>query len=67
MTDSFQLAAVQMVSGADVDANLREAERLIAEAAARGAQCVVLPEYFCLLSPDETARVAPARRRDAVC
>jgi len=57
MTNSFRLAAVQMVSGADVDANLREAERLIAEAAAQGARCVALPEYFCLLSPDETAKV----------
>ena len=57
MTNSFQVAAVQMVSGADVDANLREADRLIAEAAAQGAQCVALPEYFCLLSPDETAKV----------
>ncbi|MDB5802151.1 MAG: Nit protein [Rhodocyclales bacterium] len=65
MTNSFQLAAVQMVSGADVDANLREADRLIAEAAAQGAQCVALPEYFCLLSPDETAKVR-LREQDAV-
>lgn len=65
MTNGFKVAAVQMVSGADVDANLREAERLIAEAAAQGAQCVVLPEYFCLLSPDETAKVR-LRERDAV-
>jgi nitrilase len=57
MTNSFRVAAVQMVSGADVDANLREAGRLIAEAADQGAQCVALPEYFCLLSPDETAKV----------
>jgi predicted amidohydrolase len=57
MTNTFKLAAVQMVSGADVDVNLREAERLIAEAATQGAQCVALPEYFCLMSPDETAKV----------
>ncbi|MEC5385937.1 carbon-nitrogen hydrolase family protein [Uliginosibacterium sp. H3] len=57
MTNTFKLAAVQMISGADVDANLHEADRLIAEAAAQGAQCVALPEYFCLLSPDETAKV----------
>lgn len=53
----FTVAAVQMISGPDVAANLREAERLIAEAAARGAQCVALPEYFCLLAPDEQAKV----------
>ncbi|MDB5816341.1 MAG: Nit protein [Rhodocyclales bacterium] len=65
MTNGFKIAAVQMVSGADVDANLREADRLIAQAAGQGAQCVVLPEYFCLLSPDETAKVR-LRERDAV-
>jgi predicted amidohydrolase len=64
MTNTFQVAAVQMVSGADVDANLREAEQLIAQAAGQGAQCIVLPEYFCLLSPDETAKVR-LRERDS--
>ncbi|MDH4051329.1 MAG: carbon-nitrogen hydrolase family protein [Rubrivivax sp.] len=44
-----QLAAVQMVSGPDVAANLRAAGRLLAEAAAAGARLAVLPEYFCLM------------------
>jgi nitrilase len=57
MTEEFRIAAVQMISGADVQANLCEAERLIGEAAGQGAQCVALPEYFCLMSPDETAKV----------
>ncbi len=58
MSKAYRVAAVQMVSGPDVAANLQEAERLIAEAAAGGAQLVVLPEYFALISPDETAKLA---------
>jgi nitrilase len=57
MSQRFNVAAVQMISGPDVDENLREAERLIAEAAGRGAQLVALPEYFCVMSEDETAKV----------
>ncbi|MCL2875916.1 MAG: carbon-nitrogen hydrolase family protein [Betaproteobacteria bacterium] len=33
------------------------ADELIAEAVARGAQMVALPEYFALMSTDETARI----------
>ena len=44
-----RIAAVQMVSGADVSANLASAARLIAEAAQRGASLVVLPENFAVL------------------
>lgn len=39
-------AAVQMSSGPDKQRNLDQAERLIREAAARGAEIVVLPEVF---------------------
>src|SRR5579871_6474126 len=39
-------AAVQMASGPDKDRNLALAQRLIREAAARGAAIVVLPELF---------------------
>ena len=46
---SIRVAAVQMVSKPDVAANLRDASALIAEAAARGARLVALPEYFCLM------------------
>ncbi len=52
-----RIAAVQMVSGADIAQNLRDAERLVAEAAARGARLVALPEYFPLISGDETDKV----------
>lgn len=55
--DSYLVAAVQMVSGDNVQENLRQAEQLIAQAAGDGARLVGLPEYFCLLSADETAKV----------
>ena len=58
-----RIAAVQMISGPDVDANLAEADRLIGEAAARGARLVALPEYFPLMSPDESAKIR-IRERD---
>ena len=42
-------AAIQMVSTDDVDENLATADRLIALAAERGADLVVLPEVFAVL------------------
>jgi nitrilase len=42
------VAAIQMVSGADLAENLAVAERLIAEAVLGGAQLIVLPETFAL-------------------
>ena len=58
-----RIAAVQMVSGPDIAQNLRDADRLVAEAAARGAQLVVLPEYFPLISGDDMDKVR-AREKD---
>jgi nitrilase len=45
----IRVAAVQMVSEPDVQANLAAAGELIAQAAAEGARLVALPEYFCIL------------------
>lgn len=53
-----RVAAVQMVSGADVSANLASAARLIAEAAQRGASLVVLPENFAVLDGGPQAQFA---------
>ncbi len=53
-----RVAAVQMVSGADVSANLASAARLIAEAAQRGASLVVLPENFAILDGGPQAQFA---------
>jgi predicted amidohydrolase len=52
-----RVAAVQMVSGPEVGPNLREAERLIEQAAARGAQLVALPEYFPIMGMEERDKV----------
>lgn len=44
-----RVAAVQMATGPNVNANLLEAERLIHEAADNGAGLVVLPENFAFM------------------
>jgi nitrilase len=49
MKKTPKLAAVQMASGPNVDANLLEAARLIRDAAAAGAGLVVLPENFAFM------------------
>lgn len=49
MEKAFKAAALQMVSSTSVADNLATAARLVAQAAAEGAQLVVLPEYFCLM------------------
>lgn len=55
----MRVAVVQMNSRDDKPANLAKAEALLAEAAARGAELVVLPELWSYLGPkDRHARVA---------
>ncbi|MBV7330550.1 carbon-nitrogen hydrolase family protein [Chloroflexi bacterium TSY] len=49
----FRIAACQMNSQNDKDANLATAERLIDEAASLGAQMVGLPEMFNMLGEDQ--------------
>jgi len=44
-----RVAAIQMNSGADVAANLAQADRLLGDAAADGCELVVLPENFALM------------------
>jgi len=45
----MRVAAIQMNSGADVSANLRLADQLLADAAADGCTLAVLPENFALM------------------
>ena len=52
-----RIAGVQMASGPNVSANLNEAGRLIAMAAAQGARLVALPEYFAIMGLQETDKV----------
>jgi predicted amidohydrolase len=52
----MRAAAVQLNSTADTDANLRTADGLVRDAAARGAELVVLPEKWSVLgTPEEMA------------
>lgn len=46
MSDKLRLAIVQMDIGLDKDQNLDRAARMVGEAAAQGAQMIVLPEIF---------------------
>lgn len=61
------VAALQMVSGADIEVNLANAADLIAQAAVAGAQLLVLPEAFALFISNEQqqlgAREAGAQPR----
>ncbi len=55
-----RVAAVQMCSGTDVDANLRSACGLIGEARETGARVVVLPENFSVMAGDAAERARAA-------
>ena len=52
-----RIAAIQMASGPNVSANLLEAARLIATAAADGAEMIVLPENFAFMGLNEVDKV----------
>jgi len=54
----MKVAAIQMTSTRDVATNLREAGRLVADAAKQGAKLVVLPENFSFLGATDADRVA---------
>ena len=56
----MKIAAIQMVSTTDPARNLVAARRLIAEAAAQGAQLIGLPEYFCLMGRHDRDKLAIA-------
>ena len=56
------VAAVQMISSPSVADNLATARRLVAQAAAGGAQLVVLPEYWAIMGERETDKLAHAEQ-----
>ena len=61
-TAPVRMAAIQMVSAADVATNLAEAERLLGAAAQGGARLAVLPEFFPLMGLRDTDKVAVRER-----
>jgi predicted amidohydrolase len=58
MPERIRLACVQMTSRADKAANLETAERLVAQAAATGADVVVLPEKWNAIGTAEELHAA---------
>lgn len=52
------VAAVQLTSTPDIEANLTRARALISEAAGRDAQLVALPEHFACYGPEEAVAAA---------
>jgi len=52
-----KVAAIQMASGPNVQANLDEAEKFIKIAVLQGAELVVLPENFAIMGMSETDKV----------
>jgi nitrilase len=58
----MKVAAIQMVSGISLDANLSEALRLLRQAAACGAELAVLPEYFCFMGHKDEDKLLLAEK-----
>ncbi len=55
---SIVVAAIQMVSTPVIEQNLATARGLIAQAAAAGAELLVLPEYFAIMGQRDTDKLA---------
>jgi predicted amidohydrolase len=56
----MKVAAIQMVSGISLDANLSAARALLDQAARCGAELAVLPEYFCFMGLQDTDKLVLA-------
>ena len=52
MSDRVLVASVQMVSTPRLEENLQRMRHWVEQAAARGAQLVLLPEYFCIMGAE---------------
>ena len=60
--DIFKVAAVQMVSTPQPAQNYAVAQRLVRDAAAQGAQLVLLPEYWPVMGLKDTDKLALAEQ-----
>ena len=54
----MKVAALQMVSTGLLADNLAQADALLSQAAARGAEFAVLPEYFCMIGQSDADKLS---------
>ena len=52
-----RVAAIQLASGPNIEANLLQVERLMRKAADNGSKLIVLPENFALMGKTETDKI----------
>lgn len=57
MKTNLNVAAIQMVSSMNIEKNMEDAACLIQQAVAKGAQLVLLPEYFCIMGRRDTDKL----------
>lgn len=57
MKNELNIAAVQMVSGTDVAHNIAAMQNLVGQAAASGADWVLLPEYWAILGRHDSDKL----------
>ena len=57
-TGVCRVAAIQMVSGPEVEANLHTAAELLTDAARQGARLAALPEFFPIMGRADTDKLA---------
>ncbi len=58
----MKIAAIQMTSGSNVSANCQQAEKLINDACAQGAELVLLPENFAFFAKVDTEYLEQAEQ-----
>lgn len=64
--DPKLVAAIQMVSGADLDENLSEAARLLKQATDKGALLAVLPETFSMFATKKLRGLGEQEEAEAI-
>lgn len=60
---STSVAAIQLASGPNIEANLLQVESLMRKAAEKGAKLIVLPENFALMGNTEREKVRQCERQ----
>lgn len=56
----MKIAAIQMISSADIESNLLHAAQLLQQAKQRGAELILMPEYWPLMGMQDTDKIAAA-------